>query len=281
MNNRSVSDILLSWSNILGMGKLSKGEITPDLSREQDLVKVKSDMEKCLVSKGGVVTARTNSIHLGRSYLRLSDEGKLKFLVLLLEEFGTNRSLINEKIDKYINTKDGDMAEMEHELAKALIPNRVQILKQFNALDSGVDFLVRMREDVIKLSKINKGLKPLEIDLYNILTSWFDVGLLDMREITWDEPASLLEKLIEYEAVHKIKSWDDLRHRLNSDRKCFAFFHHKMPNEPLIFVEVALVDDVSSNVEILLDENAQMLIPMRLKLLCFIQFLMRREGCVV
>jgi len=88
------------------------------------------------------------------------------------------------------------------------------------------------------------------------LASWFDIGFLDLRRMTWDSPAVVLEKLMAYEAVHEIRSWDDLKNRLDSDRRCFAFFHPRMPEEPLIFVEVALVSGMADNVQVLLDEHA-------------------------
>jgi malonyl-CoA decarboxylase len=89
-----------------------------------------------------------------------------------------------------------------------------------------------------------------------LLASWFDVGFLELARITWDAPAALLEKLIVYEAVHEIRSWADLKNRLEADRRCFAYFHPRMPEEPLIFVEVALVQGIADNVQSLLDESA-------------------------
>ncbi|MGH7185178.1 MAG: malonyl-CoA decarboxylase domain-containing protein, partial [Pseudomonadota bacterium] len=100
-----------------------------------------------------------------------------------------------------------------------------------------------------------------DTDLCELLTSWFDVGFLDIGRITWDSPASLLEKLIDYEAVHEIRSWDDLRNRVDSDRRLFALFHPRMPDEPLAFVEVALVKGMASSIQALLDERAAKLDP--------------------
>jgi malonyl-CoA decarboxylase len=100
------------------------------------------------------------------------------------------------------------------------------------------------------------SLRGLEYDLKQILSSWFDIGLLDLVEINWNSPAAILEKLIAYEAVHKVRSWDDLKNRLDADRRVFAFFHNKMPDEPLIFVHVALVEGLSDNVQVLLDEQS-------------------------
>ena len=96
----------------------------------------------------------------------------------------------------------------------------------------------------------------LDEELSSLLSSWFDIGNLELRRISWSSPAALLEKLIAYEAVHEIRSWTDLRNRLDSDRRCYAFFHPRMPDEPLIFVEIALVKDMADNIHGLLDESA-------------------------
>jgi len=109
----------------------------------------------------------------------------------------------------------------------------------------------------LRFSREDRALKALERDLRGILISWFDVDFLELKQISWDvTPATILEKLIAYEAVHAIASWDELKNRLDSDRRCFAFFHPRMPNEPLIFVEVALVNGIAGNVKEWLDENA-------------------------
>jgi malonyl-CoA decarboxylase len=99
-------------------------------------------------------------------------------------------------------------------------------------------------------------MSALEADLKQLLAGWFDIGFLELRRITWESPAALLEKLSAYEAVHEVRSWSDLKNRLDSDRRCFAFFHPRMPDEPLIFVEVALVDGLAGNIQTLLDEQA-------------------------
>ena len=99
-------------------------------------------------------------------------------------------------------------------------------------------------------------LEGLDEELSSLLSSWFDIGNLELRRISWSSPAALLEKLIAYEAVHEIRSWTDLRNRLDSDRRCYAFFHPRMPDEPLIFVEIALVKEMADNIHGLLDESA-------------------------
>ena len=145
---------------------------------------------------------------------------------------------------------------IQNDLRHRLIPPRMRLLQQFNELALGVKFLVDMRAELLKLTRDQKELKPLSEDLRELLASWFDVGFLDLKVITWHTPAALLEKLIEYEAVHAIQSWTDLKNRLDDDRRCYAFFHPRMPEEPLIFVQVALVKGMSDNIQALLDENA-------------------------
>jgi malonyl-CoA decarboxylase len=141
-------------------------------------------------------------------------------------------------------------------LAGALGSARVRFLKRFNALPDGLPFLVRWRADMLEHRAALPGLAALEEDLGSLFSTWFDVGLLELHPITWDSPASLLEKLMRYEAVHEISSWADLRNRLDSDRRCYAFFHPRMPREPLIFVEVAFVPEMAADVHSLLDEKA-------------------------
>ena len=104
--------------------------------------------------------------------------------------------------------------------------------------------------------KADKRLQALDVEMEYMFSTWFDVGFLDLRRISWDSPASLIEKLIKYEAVHDIKSWADVKNRLDSDRRCYGFFHPRLPDEPLIFVEVALMDDVAHCITPLLDESA-------------------------
>lgn len=141
-------------------------------------------------------------------------------------------------------------------LRDLLTPPHMTLLTQFNALPQGIKFLVDLRADLLRYKQENPHLKCMDESLRRQLSSWFDIGFLTLREITWDAPASLLEKLIHYEAVHRIQSWDDLKNRLDTDRRCFAFFHLRMPDEPLIFVWVALVPKMSDNVQSLLDTEA-------------------------
>lgn len=131
-----------------------------------------------------------------------------------------------------------------------------RLFKRFNAQPDGLRFLVELRAEMLRWRKQVAGLQALDKELEALLSAWFDVGLLELRPLTWDSPASLLEKLIIYEAVHEIRSWDDLRHRVAPDRRCYAFFHPQMPDVPLIFVEVAFAGQMADNVQALLDPAA-------------------------
>ena len=143
----------------------------------------------------------------------------------------------------------------EEELKIALQPTWRVLLGRFTTLPDGVKFLVDMRTEMLSLEKAYPEIKILSNDLRSMLSAWFDIGLLELVQINWGSPASLLEKLIAYESVHAIRSWNDLKNRLGPGRRCFGFFHPNMPHEPLIFVQVALVEGISNNIDDLLDES--------------------------
>ncbi|AHC39088.1 malonyl-CoA decarboxylase [Ehrlichia muris] len=254
-----MADAIFSWI----------GSINKDLTRDQDITDLYEKMKECVNPKGGDIKARYNTISLGNLYLNLSDVGKIAFLKLLEEKFSADRVEIDEKIGDYIReVNENGKRKYEFELMTVLESPRLRILKQFISLPDGLKFIVDMRADVIRLNK-NQLFFSLEKDLRNILSYWFDIGLLDLHQITWDSPASLLEKLILYEAVHAISSWDDLRDRLDSDRRCFSFFHYKMSREPLIFVEVALIDEMATSIQMLLDSQVPAKDPKNAKVAIF------------
>src|SRR5690606_38241717 len=129
----------------------------------------------------------------------------------------------------------------------------LRLFRRLYAQAENLKLLVEMRADMLRWRKQMSGLSVLERELEDLLSAWFDVGMLELRPITWDSPASLLEKLIQYEAVHEIRSWEELKHRVAGHRRCYAFFHPRMPDEPLIFVEVAFAPQMAGNVQVLLD----------------------------
>ena len=154
-----------------------------------------------------------------------------------------------------------ELAIAKAALRRALEPPRLRLLTQFTTIPDGRKFLVDLRGFLLKVRRDDKLLAALEADLRGLLAAWFDIGFLELQRIDWNSPAALLEKLVGYEAVHEIRSWRDLKNRLDSDRRCYAFFHPRMPGEPLIFVEVALVKGLAGSVQRLLDEKAPVLDP--------------------
>lgn len=229
---------------------------------DHDLQKVRERINACLEGRGGEVSARTRAAELGETYLVLNSEGRKRFLQLLATDFDANDQAIEDIIAKRLLCTDAE--ERRHlnlELRNQLVPPRTKLLTQFNELEEGVKFLVDLRAELLPLAADDPALKALDQDILRLLSSWFDVGFLDLQRITWETPAALLEKLIKYEAVHAIQSWQDLKNRLRDDRRCFAYFHPRMPHEPLIFVEVALVNGISARIAELLDETKPMIHP--------------------
>ena len=234
---------------------LEKLSLDPQLNNADEKVLL-TWMDACLKDNGGEVAARTRAAELGRRFLDLNDTGRVRFLTLMADNYSVDEVQLTQVIESWLAADSGQRAHLEVELRSVLEPPRMKLLTQFNELPQGIKFLVDMRAELLRLRREHPKLGPLEADLKRLLSAWFDVGLLQMEEINWRSSAELLEKLIAYEAVHAIQSWNDLKNRLDSDRRCFAFFHPNMPEEPLIFVEVALVKGMANNVQELLDEAA-------------------------
>ncbi|MDR3435852.1 malonyl-CoA decarboxylase [Telmatospirillum sp.] len=243
------------WRDIAqSLGKSSR---TDQEMAADDASLLRSQVLDCLEGRGGEVSARAHAATLGRSYLGLGVDGRRTFLKLLADEFGTDPAAVDEAMTAVTSAATpAARVAAEHVLREALVSPRQRLLTQFNALPEGVKFLVDMRAELLPLAKADPGMKAVERDLKELLASWFDVGFLELQRITWRSPALILEKIMAYEAVHAIQGWPDLKNRLDSDRRLYAFFHPRMPDEPLIFVEVALVRGIAGNIHELLDEHA-------------------------
>ncbi len=211
-----------------------------------------------------VVDPRVSEVEGGRRAKALADwytqaefAERQDLWLLISEQFGPDAVKVRAARDDYdaaLGSADEGAAEIR--LRRALISPRTRLLQRFAAYPGGMRFLVDLRAELLPQLKGNKRLLALDAELENLFSTWFDVAFLELRSISWDSPASLIEKLIKYEAVHDIRSWADLKNRLDSDRRCYGFFHPSLPNEPLIFVEVALLHDMADNIMPLLDEAA-------------------------
>jgi malonyl-CoA decarboxylase len=181
------------------------------------------------------------------------------------EHFAADAQKLKTARDQHqaaVGTPDEGQAELK--LRRALVSPRMRLLQRFAVEPAGMRFLVDLRAELLPGLKGDRRLLALDAELEQLFSTWFDVAFLELRRIDWNSPASLIEKLIRYEAVHDIKSWNDVKNRLDdSDRRCYGFFHPRLPNEPLIFVEVALVDRVSDGITPLLDEAAVPVPPAR------------------
>lgn len=212
---------------------------------------IEAQMQACLAGRGGEVSARNRAARLAQSYLAADAAGRREFLSTLAI-FDTDPTAIRAQAAEL--PADDPLALAK--LRRALEPPRRRLLTQFTSIPDGMRFLVDLRADLLAQGRDAAALAALEDDLKTLLAGWFDVGFLELRQIDWSSPASLLEKLVGYEAVHEIRGWRDLKNRLDSDRRCYAFFHPRMPTEPLIFVEVALVTGIAGSIQRLLDTRA-------------------------
>ncbi|TAM87272.1 malonyl-CoA decarboxylase [bacterium] len=227
----------------------------PELNGRQSQ-RLRDELQACLEERDGEIAARARAAQAGRVYLSLSAEGRERFL-RTVASFDADRKRIDDLAAQMRDAAEpAQRRRIEASLRRALEPPRVQLLRRFNSLPEGVKFLVDLRADLLDLASDDVDLRALERDLKDLLASWFDVGFLELRRITWDSPAALLERLANYEAVHEMRGWPDIKNRLDADRRCFAFFHPLMPAEPLIFIEVALVDELSGEIAALLDQRA-------------------------
>jgi malonyl-CoA decarboxylase len=148
-------------------------------------------------------------------------------------------------------------------------PPRQELLRRLNRTPHGTATLVRLRRALLQRLPGQPEWLALEADFLHLFSSWFNPGFLQMRRVDWNSPAKLLEKIIHHEAVHAIDGWDDLRRRLQPDRRCFAFFHPQLPDEPLIFVEVALLPEMPAAIAPLIDKHSAPLPAERLRVAAF------------
>jgi len=170
-------------------------------------------------------------------YREMPDAARIEFFERLAREFGPDDEAIVGAARDFLAARD---PETYRRLAAVVEPPTQELFRRLNTAPGATGAIVNMREQILGLLEPRPHLRPLETDLRHLLHSWFNPGFLEFERIDWNTSAAILEKLIEYEAVHEITSWADLRRRLGGDRRCFGFFHPALPDEPLIFVEVAL-----------------------------------------
>ena len=217
--------------------------------RSKDFGVLHKDIDKSLesvMSKSGEVSSLVYAEHLSNLIEDLDDKKFLDFFETLKEKYDINPNSVLKASKEYSKNKTQKNLEI---ISKAAEPQWVKLFRRLNTISEGTVKLVRLRERIKSLQKDNPELAFFDKSLLELFKHWFNPSFLVLQNIDWATPANILEKIIAYEAVHEINSWDDLRARLApEDRRCFAFFHPLMPDEPLIFVEVALTDNMPKTI---------------------------------
>ena len=195
------------------------------------------------------------------SQIRELDETETaRFLHMLASSFELDTGRLEEAIERWRSRRNLDSLL---DLTAATEPPREELFRRLNMVPGGTEALVELRARLQRLLPNSPELRAVDVDLRHLLSSWFNRGFLRLEEISWHTPAAILERLIVYESVHQIQGWDDLRRRLAADRRCFAFFHPALPDEPLIFVEVALTQGLAETITPLIDPRRAVAEPAR------------------
>ncbi len=186
------------------------------------------------------------------AYNHFNNEEKKEFFKFLETNLSPDTHKVSRAIASFQERPSQQAIQALHAASES---RRLELFRALNMATDGTRALITMREDIADALDDTPGLHAVDNDLLHLFRSWFNRGFLDIKRIDWETPAVVLEKLIEYESVHEIEGWDDLRRRLEMDRRCYGFFHPVMPYEPLIFVEVALTNNISTNVAELIKED--------------------------
>jgi malonyl-CoA decarboxylase len=208
-----------------------------------------------LLSERGEASQTALAQEIINSYRKMNSKQRLGFFEMLSREFAPNEEAIRRAAEAYCKKADQNNLTL---LSAAAEAPRQELIRRINTASGGTETLVTMREHLLDLNTDGE-LDALDTDLKHLFKSWFNRGFLRLERISWRTSAQILEKLIRYESVHEIRGWPDLQRRLAADRRCFAFFHPALPDEPIIFLEVALSNGLGGDVEPLLDIHAPVL----------------------
>jgi malonyl-CoA decarboxylase len=250
MNNAFFSDLLTSISERgrTLLRRVGSSEEKPDAAGLIELC-------EALLSGRGEASGTAMAREVLDRYRHLDEAERRSFFQTLSSSYGPEREKLAKAIKAWRTQPNHADASDLHFASE---PRRQELIRRLNRAPGGTGDLVAMRADLLDLMKDNKNLGALDRDVVHLLSSWFNRGFLVLRRIDWSTPANILEKIIRYEAVHEIRDWDDLRRRIDPvDRRCYAFFHPALVDEPLIFVEVALTEAIPGAIAPLLAEDRQ------------------------
>lgn len=240
----------MGLARILGLA--SRSTAVPSTADRKTVKRLVSLSHDLLSERGGLAGGPLATEALG-IYQSLDQPGRRAFFKFLIRDFSPDPEEVGRAADAY---RRAPTSENLSELQRVVEPPRQELFRRLNLAQDGTRALVEMRRDALREIDAGHALEPIAADLGHLLTSWFNRGFLRLEQIEWRSSAVVLQKLIEYEAVHQIQGWDDLRRRLEADRRCYAFFHSALPEEPLIFIEVALTRGMSERVQPLLDPKS-------------------------
>ena len=230
-----LSSVMKGTRRFNRIGSKSFGKLHKDINKAVDSV----------MSTTGEVSSLVYAEHLLNLIENQDDNGLKKFLLNLLSNYDIDTGKLIEDVKTYNNDKNDQNLKKINISAE---PKWIELFRRLNSTSNGTSRLVKLRERIRALE--DSDLKAFDSGLLKLFKYWFNPSFLVLEKIDWETPANILEKIIEYEAVHEINSWDDLRARLApSDRQCFAFFHPLIPNDPLIFVEVALCSETPISIQ--------------------------------
>jgi malonyl-CoA decarboxylase len=239
-----------------GRALLDRTSSRPEVRAETKAPETLESLSRALLSGRGEASGVALARQLLDRYAGEPTPARIEFFRLLALEFDPDPTAIGRAWDHY--RQDSSPRHLQ-DLLEAVEPPRQELFRRLNLAPGGTAALVAMREDLIKHGK-EPDLRKVDDDFAHLFGSWFNRGFLLLRPIDWSTPADILERIIRYEAVHEIQGWDDLRRRVQpNDRRCFAFFHPSLVDEPLIFVEVALTREIPGSIQGLLAEEREIL----------------------
>lgn len=235
------------WTSIADAGRdLIRGRLS---GRKRTIQTLCRDLLSTRGEASGAALAR----ELVEAYGAMSKAERLGFFAALAQDYGADQGRINEAVSAY---QRDPSPKAIRDLARACETPRHELFRRMNMAPGGTKAIVGLRAELLTALRDHPEFAPVDADLSDLLTSWFNPGFLTLARIDWNSPASLLEKFLAYEKVHKMRALEDLKRRLAADRRCFAFFHPALPDEPLIFVEVALVGGMADKIQPLIDPDS-------------------------
>ncbi|MEP4196856.1 MAG: malonyl-CoA decarboxylase family protein [Aliishimia sp.] len=212
-----------------------------------------TDLAMDLLGRHGEVSGSTLARLILDRYAEMDIDEKRAFFEFMTHDLEIDAEAVTDTLKTY---QDKPSKKSYRAFASACEPRRQELTRRLNQVPGATGQLVAMRKDLLRFLRDFPELEPLDVDFQHLFSSWFNRGFLVLRPINWSSPAEILEKIIAYEAVHAIDSWEDLQRRLQpTDRRCFGFFHPAMAGEPLIFVEVALTKGIPSSIQDLLADG--------------------------